>query len=75
MIRGNTMFIKDFISYFDIIFPLFILYLFFLLIAYIKNKNNKEYLLPAIKDVIIETDIDNNVMVIRPLKGIFDDEN
>ena len=35
------MFIKDFISYFDIIFPLFILYLFFLLIAYIKNKNNK----------------------------------
>jgi len=35
------MFIKDFISYFDIIFPLFILYLFFLLLAYIKNKNNK----------------------------------
>ena len=35
------MFIKDFISYFDIIFPLFILYLFFLLLAYIKNRNNK----------------------------------
>ena len=30
MIRGNTMFIKDFISYFDIIIPLFILYLFYL---------------------------------------------
>ena len=44
-------------------------------VYHIKNKNNKEYLLPAIKDVIIETDIDNNVMVIRPLKGIFDDEN
>ena len=35
------MFIKDFISYFDIIFPLFILYLFFLLLACIKNRNNK----------------------------------
>ena len=44
-------------------------------VYHIKGKNNKEYLLPAIKGVIIETDIDNNVMVIRPLKGIFDDED
>lgn len=40
----------------------------------IKGKN-KSYLVPAIADVIIETDIQNATMKIRPLKGLFDDEN
>lgn len=38
----------------------------------IKDKE-KTYLVPAIKDVIIETDIENSVMVIRPLEGLFDE--
>lgn len=41
----------------------------------ITNDEGKNYLLPAIKDVICETDIDGEVLKIRPLKGIFDDEN
>ena len=38
----------------------------------IKNENH-EYLVPAIPDVIIQTDIENNIMKIRPLDGLFDD--
>ena len=41
----------------------------------ITDAANKDYLIPVIKDVICEVDIDNNLMKIRPLKGIFDDEN
>lgn len=33
------------------------------------------YLVPSIPDVIIETNIDDGKMLIRPLKGIFDDED
>ena len=33
------------------------------------------YLIPAIPDVIIETDITNGKMLIRPMKGLFDDED
>ncbi len=36
---------------------------------------DKEYLIPAIPDVCIETDVANDRIVIRPLKGIFDDED
>lgn len=32
-----------------------------------------EYLIPAIKEVVIKTDVENNAVYIRPLKGIFDD--
>mgnify|MGYP006050863027 CR=1 FL=1 len=39
------------------------------------TKDGKEYLIPAIDDVLISVDIDNDIAVIRPLKGIFDDEN
>lgn len=35
----------------------------------------REYLIPAIPDVVIETDVANDRIVIRPLKGIFDDED
>ena len=39
------------------------------------EKGGKEYLIPAIPDVVINADVANNRVVIRPLKGIFDDEN
>lgn len=34
-----------------------------------------EYLIPAIPPVVIETDVEKGVIRIRPLRGIFDDEN
>ncbi len=36
---------------------------------------DRTYLVPAIADVVIETDIDNATMKIRPLRGLFDDED
>lgn len=41
---------------------------------HIKN-GDKEYLIPCIDEVVISVDIDSDKVVIRPLKGIFDDEN
>ena len=41
---------------------------------HIKNCD-KEYLVPAIPDVIVSVDINTNTIKIRPLKGIFDDED
>ncbi len=35
-------------------------------------KGGREYLVPAIPDVVISTDIDSNIMQIRPLDGLFD---
>ena len=35
-------------------------------------KGDREYLVPAIPDVVISTDIDGNIMLIRPLDGLFD---
>ena len=42
-------------------------------IWYIEN-NNKEYIIPAIKDVVINVDVENESVYIRPLRGIFDEE-
>ena len=42
-------------------------------IWYIEN-NNKEYIIPAIKDVVINVDVENESVFIRPLRGIFDEE-
>jgi 16S rRNA processing protein RimM len=42
---------------------------------HIADESGKEYLIPAIPDVCVETDVENNRIVIRPLKGIFDDED
>lgn len=39
------------------------------------ERDGKEYLIPSIPDVVINVDIDGGRVVIRPLKGIFDDEN
>ena len=42
---------------------------------HIRDKNGKEYLIPAIPSVVISTDVVEGIIKIRPLKGIFDDEN
>lgn len=39
------------------------------------ESDGKEYLIPAIPDVVVETDVAANRVTIRPLKGIFDDED
>lgn len=39
----------------------------------IKN-GDKSYLIPAIADVVINTDIDSGIMTIRPLEGLFDED-
>lgn len=38
------------------------------------TNNGKEYLVPAIEQVIVSVDIENEKAVIRPLKGIFDED-
>lgn len=38
------------------------------------TKDGKEYLVPAIDEVIISVDTDNEKAVIRPMKGIFDED-
>lgn len=35
-------------------------------------QGDREYLVPAIPDVVVSTDIDNEIMLIRPLDGLFD---
>ena len=35
-------------------------------------KGDREYLVPAIADVVVSTDIDGGLMTIRPLDGLFD---
>lgn len=40
--------------------------------VYVISDGEKEILVPAIPDVVIETDIDNEKMIIRPLKGLFE---
>lgn len=37
------------------------------------EKNGKEYIIPAIKDVVINVDVENGKVFIRPLRGIFDE--
>ena len=41
----------------------------------VTDENKKTYLVPVIPDVIVETNIDDEYVLIRPLKGIFDDED
>lgn len=42
---------------------------------HIRDENEKEYLIPAIPPVVISTDVVSGIIRIRPLKGIFEDEN
>ena len=39
------------------------------------TNDGKEYLIPAIPSVVVSTDVVEGIIKIRPLKGIFDDEN
>lgn len=39
------------------------------------KSGEKEFLIPAIADVIVNVDIDKDIITIHPLKGIFDDED
>lgn len=39
------------------------------------KSGDKEYLLPAIDEVIVTVDPENEILEIRPMKGIFDDED
>lgn len=38
----------------------------------VKAENGTAVLIPAIPDVIVKTDLENGVMTIRPLEGLFD---
>lgn len=40
--------------------------------VYVVKGADREYLVPAIPEVVISTDIDSGVMTIRPLEGLFD---
>lgn len=40
---------------------------------HITDDSGKEYLIPSIKEVVIDVNIQENLVRIRPLKGIFDD--
>ncbi len=42
---------------------------------HIKGVDGKEFLIPAIPSVVILTDIENEVIEIRPLEGMFGDED
>lgn len=39
------------------------------------EKEGKEYLIPCIDDVVMSVDIDEGRVVIKKMKGLFDDEN
>lgn len=39
------------------------------------ENDGREYLIPAIPSVVIKTDVEKNLVLIRPMKGIFEDEN
>ncbi|MDD6060046.1 MAG: ribosome maturation factor RimM [Ruminococcus sp.] len=40
--------------------------------VYVVRGEEREYLVPAIADVVISTDLDSNIVTIRPLDGLFD---
>ena len=44
-------------------------------VYHIRFADGKERLIPAIDQVVIETDLEGGVMKIRPLEGLFDDED
>lgn len=39
------------------------------------KKRDKEYLIPCIDEVVISVDVQNNKVVIKQMKGLFDDED
>lgn len=43
--------------------------------VYQVTKDGKDYLVPVIPEVVLEKDIDGGLVKIRPMKGLFDDED
>ena len=41
----------------------------------VTDVNGKTYLVPAVEEVLVHTDVDAGKLTIRPIKGIFDDED
>ena len=41
----------------------------------VTDGSGKKYLVPVIDEVIIETNVDDGYVLLRPMKGIFDDED
>ncbi|MGN0559304.1 MAG: ribosome maturation factor RimM [Acutalibacteraceae bacterium] len=41
----------------------------------VKGKDGKSYYIPVIDDVVKQTDPENGCVLIKPMKGIFDDED
>ncbi len=41
----------------------------------VEDEKGKKYLVPVIPDVVIKIDVENSKVYIRPIKGIFEDEN
>ena len=39
------------------------------------KKGDKEYLIPCIDEVVISVDVENNTVIIKQMKGLFDDED
>ena len=40
----------------------------------VKNNDGKEYLVPVIDSVIVERNVDEGFVLLRPIEGLFDDE-
>ena len=43
--------------------------------VYTVKKDGREYLVPVIDSVVVEKNVDEGFVLIRPMKGIFDDED
>ncbi len=43
--------------------------------VYTVKKDGKEYLVPVIDSVVVEKNVDEGYVLVRPMKGLFDDEN
>lgn len=41
----------------------------------VRAKDGSEYLVPVIDGVVIEKNVDDGVVLVRPIKGLFDDED
>lgn len=39
----------------------------------IRGRDSKEYLLPAVNEIITDINIDKNILFVRPIKGIFNE--
>lgn len=42
---------------------------------HVTTPNGREVLIPAIKDVVLNTDVSESIIKINPIKGLFDDED